>query len=310
MTDQLMYLVLQDRGDGRPPSVAHTIHVEYDRTTVAEKAEWLTGVAERGGRYGDTYTPVVVIPLPGAFSPKVNDCGCGGHRGCEGQCCGIGSCLCTPGYLERIVAEQMCVAAAEENQRLRAELDRANTARQAAQAAADQVRADNDDEVRATLATGLIERGVAGLTGTTPALVLANVALHLVDALKGERDERLTLDESSRLAAQVDSLRAENNALTAARQGADDDAPIAEQVAAQFHSAYERLAPEHGYETRRESAVPWPDVPRRNRELMTAVVLDLLSRGVVSVRSFKSEPARTGQQPWDDVPLPGMPPPQ
>jgi len=44
-----------------------------------------------------------------------------------------------------------------------------------------------------------------------------------------------------------------------------------EQIAQRFHAAYERLAPTFGYETRRESAVPWSDVPSSNRRLMTAV---------------------------------------
>ena len=39
-----------------------------------------------------------------------------------------------------------------------------------------------------------------------------------------------------------------------------------------FHEAYERLAPEFGYRTREESAVPWERVPARNRDLMTATV--------------------------------------
>lgn len=54
-----------------------------------------------------------------------------------------------------------------------------------------------------------------------------------------------------------------------------------ENVARAFHEAYERLAPEHGYQTRPESAVPWDDVPESNRALMTAVVADLFERGVI-----------------------------
>lgn len=49
----------------------------------------------------------------------------------------------------------------------------------------------------------------------------------------------------------------------------------AEALARLFHEAYERLAPEHGYETRRESAVPWEDVPERNRALMVAVAAEI-----------------------------------
>jgi len=56
-----------------------------------------------------------------------------------------------------------------------------------------------------------------------------------------------------------------------------------EEVARSFHEAYERLAPAYGYETRRVSAVAWSDVPRENRELMIAVVEELLHRDVVEV---------------------------
>lgn len=53
----------------------------------------------------------------------------------------------------------------------------------------------------------------------------------------------------------------------------------AERIAKSFHEAYERLAPEHGYETREASAKPWDEVPDQNRELMVAVVEQLLSQG-------------------------------
>lgn len=39
----------------------------------------------------------------------------------------------------------------------------------------------------------------------------------------------------------------------------------AEKIASAFHAAYEALAPTAGYETRKESAVPWADVPENNR---------------------------------------------
>jgi hypothetical protein len=44
-----------------------------------------------------------------------------------------------------------------------------------------------------------------------------------------------------------------------------------EELAQLFHETYERLAPEHGYETRKDSAVPWKDVPPKNKGLMIAV---------------------------------------
>lgn len=52
--------------------------------------------------------------------------------------------------------------------------------------------------------------------------------------------------------------------------------PTAESVARRFHELYERLAPNFGYETRPESAVPWSEVPERNRSLMVAVADVLL----------------------------------
>lgn len=55
----------------------------------------------------------------------------------------------------------------------------------------------------------------------------------------------------------------------------------AEEIAQRFHEAYERLAPEHGYETREASAKPWADVPEQNRGLMVATVQALLDSGAI-----------------------------
>lgn len=55
----------------------------------------------------------------------------------------------------------------------------------------------------------------------------------------------------------------------------------ANNVARAFHATYERLAPEHGYETRKASAVAWEDVPEDNKRLMVAVAKELLERGVI-----------------------------
>ncbi len=56
---------------------------------------------------------------------------------------------------------------------------------------------------------------------------------------------------------------------------------LAERIACQFHATYERLAPDHGYETRRDSARPWTEVPDQNRDLMVAVAQHLLDTGVI-----------------------------
>ena len=52
----------------------------------------------------------------------------------------------------------------------------------------------------------------------------------------------------------------------------------AEMLAQLFHETYERLAPEFGYETRKESAKPWAEVPEQNRKLMIAVCEEILER--------------------------------
>lgn len=54
-----------------------------------------------------------------------------------------------------------------------------------------------------------------------------------------------------------------------------------EDIAKAFHERYERLAPEHSYETRKASAVPWEQVPENNKSLMMAVVRSLLADGVI-----------------------------
>jgi hypothetical protein len=50
----------------------------------------------------------------------------------------------------------------------------------------------------------------------------------------------------------------------------------AEHLAKRFHETYERLAPQHGYATRKESAKPWDEVPEPNRSLMIAVCQSLI----------------------------------
>lgn len=49
-----------------------------------------------------------------------------------------------------------------------------------------------------------------------------------------------------------------------------------EKLAQRFHETYERLAPQYGYETRKDSAVPWADVPEKNKKLMIAVCAEIL----------------------------------
>ena len=57
--------------------------------------------------------------------------------------------------------------------------------------------------------------------------------------------------------------------------------PHTDEIARRFHEAYERLAPSHSYETRTESAVPWEQVPEKNRALMRDVVRALMDDGYI-----------------------------
>ena len=50
-----------------------------------------------------------------------------------------------------------------------------------------------------------------------------------------------------------------------------------EGLARTFHERYEKFAPDFGYVTRVESAVPWEDLPKNNRYLMIAVCASILS---------------------------------
>jgi len=54
-------------------------------------------------------------------------------------------------------------------------------------------------------------------------------------------------------------------------------------VARRFHEVYEDLAPLHGYKTRRESAVPWEEVPVANRRLMVGTINRLVGEGTIKL---------------------------
>lgn len=57
---------------------------------------------------------------------------------------------------------------------------------------------------------------------------------------------------------------------------------IADIIAAAFHTTYEQLAPNFGYETKLESRKSWGEVPEQNRALMRATVQQLLDAGLIS----------------------------
>ncbi len=52
----------------------------------------------------------------------------------------------------------------------------------------------------------------------------------------------------------------------------------AEELAALFHTTYEALAPDYGYKTRKDTAVPWGSVPDDNKQLMIAVAQEILNK--------------------------------
>ena len=58
-------------------------------------------------------------------------------------------------------------------------------------------------------------------------------------------------------------------------------ANLAEEIARAFHETYENFAPNYGYKTREASAVPWAEVPERNKALMIAVVAELVDQNII-----------------------------
>jgi len=50
----------------------------------------------------------------------------------------------------------------------------------------------------------------------------------------------------------------------------------AESLAKKFHTLYEKYASEYDYETRKESAVQWANVPEKNKRLMIRVCKEIL----------------------------------
>lgn len=74
------------------------------------------------------------------------------------------------------------------------------------------------------------------------------------------------------------------------------DGGYAEDIARHFHYVYERLAPANGYETRKETAKPWEDVPANNKALMIATVDDLLASRVIRPGGERRRPVHCGQE--------------
>lgn len=57
----------------------------------------------------------------------------------------------------------------------------------------------------------------------------------------------------------------------------------AEYLAMMFHNYYQELAPQIDYKTREETAVPWSEVPPKNKWLMIAVAKKLLNGHVAII---------------------------
>jgi hypothetical protein len=65
-----------------------------------------------------------------------------------------------------------------------------------------------------------------------------------------------------------------------------------EQLAHLFHDTYEHLAPQFGYETRKESAKRWSEVPDQNKQLMIAVcgeIMPIIVRSYAQPESVKAQ---------------------
>ena len=56
---------------------------------------------------------------------------------------------------------------------------------------------------------------------------------------------------------------------------------LVESIAKEFHTVYDKNAPDYGCKTRGTSRVPWEDVPAAKKTLMMMVIDDLLARDVI-----------------------------
>lgn len=72
----------------------------------------------------------------------------------------------------------------------------------------------------------------------------------------------------------LDRIAGLEAALAAERERRGSSSP--EDIARRFHDAYERLAPQFGYSTRPESRREWDELPQNLRDLMIAVVRNVL----------------------------------
>jgi hypothetical protein len=99
------------------------------------------------------------------------------------------------------------------------------------------------------------------------------VIAELASALQSELGDCSSLAQELRTI--VAALRASYNA--GARAGAHPQPINPVDLARRFHTVYESLAPKFGYETRKESAKPWSQVPEKNQNLMIAVCAQIIN---------------------------------
>ena len=99
-------------------------------------------------------------------------------------------------------------------------------------------------------------------------------------------------------------ITAWNTRPTPPPNGGVDEAVKLAQI---FHETYERLAPQYGYETRKDSAVAWENVPAKNRALMIAVCAKIQAArsskpSMVNVPYIDGEPSREWVEKTTDLP--------
>lgn len=112
----------------------------------------------------------------------------------------------------------------------------------------------------------------------------------LANILQEVPQARKTSESSSRMdVTPAGALCSAEKVEQAGAKSAVESAATPDALARQFHETYERLAPQFGYETRKESAKPWSDVPENNKRLMIAVCAEILERRAVNSRDKQEE---------------------
>ncbi len=110
-------------------------------------------------------------------------------------------------------------------------------------------------------------------TATEPLLKELNTLRPRMEILKSRNEAMIELIECAAKGGHPTSIEI---AKMIEAYGLDKSEATAEQLAEKFHCTYEKLAPDYGYETRKDSAVPWESVPEKNKRLMIAVCGEIL----------------------------------